>query len=286
MNLFGHVTWQAVMWLFIFALGTYVFFSGVLFFTQSRLIYFPVREIVVTPNQIGLSYEEVSFKTQEKVKLSGWYIPASPSRGVILFCHGNAGNISHCIESIEIFHSLGFSTFIFDYRGYGLSNGRPSEQGTYRDTKAAMDYLVREKELTPSEIIIFGRSLGGAVAVWLASRHTPKALILESTFTSVPDMAAALYSFLPARLLCRYDYNALAAIRDVSCPVLIVHSPEDEIVPFSQGRQLFDAANQPKVFLEVSGGHNEGFLTSGQTYVQGLNAFLESVDQQSQGTGT
>lgn len=286
MNLFGHVTWQAVMWLFIFALGTYVFFSGVLFFTQSRLIYFPVREIVVTPNQIGLSYEEVSFKTQEKVKLSGWYIPASPSRGVILFCHGNAGNISHCIESIEIFHSLGFSTFIFDYRGYGLSNGRPSEQGTYRDTKAAMDYLVREKELTPSEIIIFGQSLGGAVAVWLASRHTPKALILESTFTSVPDMAAALYSFLPARLLCRYDYNALAAIRDVSCPVLIVHSPEDEIVPFSQGRQLFDAANQPKVFLEVSGGHNEGFLTSGQTYVQGLNAFLESVDQQSQGTGT
>lgn len=286
MNLFGHVTWQAVMWLFIFALGTYVFFSGVLFFTQSRLIYFPVREIVVTPNQIGLSYEEVSFKTQEGVKLSGWYIPASPSRGVILFCHGNAGNISHCIESIEIFHSLGFSTFIFDYRGYGLSNGRPSEQGTYRDTKAAMDYLVREKELTPSEIIIFGQSLGGAVAVWLASRHTPKALILESTFTSVPDMAAALYSFLPARLLCRYDYNALAAIRDVSCPVLIVHSPEDEIVPFSQGRQLFDAANQPKVFLEVSGGHNEGFLTSGQTYVQGLNAFLESVDQQSQGTGT
>ncbi|PXF59415.1 MAG: alpha/beta hydrolase [Deltaproteobacteria bacterium] len=246
-----------------------------MFFAQARLIYFPTSEIVATPDQIGLSYKSVSFKAPDGVKLSGWFIPADSPRGVVIFCHGNAGNISHRLESIEIFHCLRLSTFIFDYRGYGASEGTPSEEGSYLDVKGAWNYLIEHEGLAPSDIILFGRSLGGAVAAWLAGQHLPKALIMESSFTSAPDLAGELYFYLPVKLLCRYKYNALAAIREVQCPVLIVHSQEDEIVPFRHGRKLFDAANDPRAFLEISGSHNEGFITSSSVYLNGLKAFLD-----------
>jgi fermentation-respiration switch protein FrsA (DUF1100 family) len=271
--------WQIFLQSVILITTIYVGLAAFLFFTQSRLIYFPTSEIVATPDQIGLSYKSVSFKAPDGVKLSGWFIPADSPRGVVIFCHGNAGNISHRLESIEIFHRLRLSTFIFDYRGYGTSEGTPSEEGSYLDVKGAWNYLIEHEGLGPSDIILFGRSLGGAVAAWLAGKHLPKALIVESTFTSAPDLAEELYFYLPAKLLCRYKYNALAAIREVQCPVLIVHSQEDEIVPFRHGRKLFDAANDPRVFLEISGSHNEGFITSSSVYLNGLKAFLDLVDR-------
>jgi fermentation-respiration switch protein FrsA (DUF1100 family) len=270
--------WQIFLQLLILITAIYVGLAIFLFFTQSRLIYFPTSEIVAAPDQIGLSYKSVSFKAPDGIKLSGWFIPADSPREVVIFCHGNAGNISHRLESIEIFHRLRLSTFIFDYRGYGTSKGTPSEEGSYLDVKGAWNYLIEHEGLAPSDIILFGRSLGGAVAAWLARQHTPKALIIESTFTSAPDLAGKLYFYLPVKLLCRYKYNALAAIKEIKCPVLIVHSQEDEIVPFRHGRMLFEAANDPRAFLEISGSHNEGFITSGDVYINGLKAFLDQVN--------
>ncbi len=210
------------------------------------------------------------------MKLSGWFVPAERSRGVILFCHGNAGNISHRLESVQVFHRLGLSTFVFDYRGYGQSEGKPTEQGTYLDAEAAWRHLVQKQQVDPTEIIIFGRSLGGAIAAWLARDHPPKALIIESTFTSVRDIGAELYPYLPVRLLSRFDYNAMDYLRQVNCPVLIVHSRDDEIIPFSHGRRLLETANEPKEILEITGTHNEGFMTSAKRYEDGLDSFISA----------
>ena len=256
------------------AVGFYIFVLLYLTISQARFIYFPERAIIVTPAKIGLQYQAVSFKTADGIKLSAWFVPAEKSRGVILFCHGNAGNISHRLESMCVFYRLGMSTFIFDYRGYGQSEGKPGEQGTYLDAEAAWQYLVQKQQVAPSEIIVFGRSLGGAVGAWLAQNHTPKALIIESTFTSVRDFGAELYPCFPVRLLSRFDYNATDYLHQVNCPVLVVHSRDDEIIPFSHGRQLFEAANEPKEILEIMGTHNEGFMTSARRYEDGLDSFI------------
>ena len=258
------------------AILSYIGFLVIIFVTQPSLIYFPEKEFFETPDQTGLSYETISFETADGVKLSGWFIPAEKPRGVILFCHGNAGNISHRMASIHIFHRLGFSTFIFDYRGYGTSEGKPTEKGTYLDAEAAWYYLTKKRHVPSTEIILFGRSIGGAIAAWLAQDHTPKALIIESTFTSVPDIAANLYPFLPVRLLSRFDYNAREYIKRVNCPILVIHSINDDIIPFSHGRQLFEAAKEPKEFLEIAGTHNDGFMTSGKSYEEGLAAFISN----------
>lgn len=252
----------------IAALYLYVF--------QDRHLYFPYREIAATPDQLGLVYEPVTLTTADGVRLDGWFLPApAPApRGVVLFLHGNAGNISHRFESLEIFLHLGFSTFIFDYRGYGRSEGRPTEQGTYLDAVAAWRYLTERRGIAASDIVVFGRSLGGAIGARLAAEHTPRALIVESSFISVADMAAQIYPFFPVRWLTRYRYPALEHLKRVRCPVLVVHSRDDEIIPFEHGERLFAAAHEPKQFLTIRGGHNDGFVVSGEDYIQGLDAFL------------
>ncbi len=262
------------IWIVIIIAGTYIIFAGSLFIFQSHYIYYPVRVLSTDPGSIGLNFESVSFETADGVKLSGWFIPGENAKGVILFCHGNAGNISHRLESIQIFHRLGLDIFIFDYRGYGQSEGKPTEPGTYQDAEAAWRYLTEERQVNPSKIIVFGRSLGGAVASWLAQRHTPGALILESAFTSLPDIAATVYPYLPVRLLLRSKYNTAEYLGRINCPVLIVHSRNDEIMPFSHGQRLFEMAKEPRKFLEITGTHNEGFITSGKRYEEGLNAFV------------
>jgi len=254
--------------------GVYIIFAGFLFIFQSHYIYHPEHVLSADPGSIGLYFESVSFETTDGVKLSGWFIPSNNAKGVILFCHGNAGNISHRLESIQIFHRLGLAIFIFDYRGYGQSEGKASEHGTYKDAEAAWWYLVEERQVNANKVIVFGRSLGGAVASWLAHSYTPGALILESAFTSLPDIAAKLYPYLPVRLLLRFKYDTAEYLGRVNCPVLIVHSRDDEIMPFSQGQRLFEMAKEPKKFLEITGTHNEGFITSGKHYEEGLNAFI------------
>ena len=253
-----------------------VFAGFIIFFyiSQSRYVYFPERTLVVDPSAVGLEFESIHFKTADGLGLFGWFVPCDGARGAILFCHGNAGNISHRLESIQIFHRLGLDVFIFDYRGYGQSEGKPTEHGTYEDAEAAWQYLTEERQLPPEQVIVFGRSIGGAIASWLAQRHTPGALIVESSFTSLRDAASTLYPYLPIRLFLRFEYNTVDYLRGVSCPVLIVHSRDDEIMPFSHGIRLFEVASDPKDFLEIKGTHNEGFIMSGRHYEEGLNAFI------------
>ncbi|MGH8727642.1 MAG: alpha/beta hydrolase, partial [Burkholderiales bacterium] len=224
-----------------------------------------------------LAYEEVNITTADSEKLHGWFVPADQSRGVLLFFHGNAGNISHRLDWLELFHAIGMATLIVDYRGYGTSSGKPSEEGTYRDAEAAWKSLVESRGFKPDEIVVFGESLGGAIAAHLAARKQPGALIVLSGFTSVPDIASEVYSFVPARLLARFEYNTLENIKKAACPVLVIHSPDDEIIPFEHGRSLYDSANEPRQFLEIEGGHNDGFIASRETLKNGIRAFLATA---------
>ena len=206
--------------------------------------------------------------------MSGWFVPAG--RRTVLFCHGNARNISSDISVLRMFHDLGVSAFIFDYRGFGKSPGIPKEEGTYADAEGAWNYLVSEREKDPMDIIIWGRSLGSAVATELALRHRPKALVLEAAFTSLADLAAEQYPFFPVRWILRTRYDNLKKIARVGCPVLIVHSREDQLIPLKHGKELFGAAAEPKCFLEIKGPHNG--LPHQPGYEEGLRAFLDDLE--------
>ena len=246
---------------------------------QAKLLYYPdvpSRKLTASPADIGLEYESVTINTSDGIDIHGWFMPAQQARGALLFFHGNAGNISHRLDSLKIFHDLGFATLIIDYRGYGRSQGSISEQGTYLDAEAAWNYLTQTRKIPAHRIVVFGRSLGGPIAAYTATRQTPGALILESTFTSVPDMAARLYPIFPVRLLSRFQYNTGKMLLSVSSPVLIIHSPDDEIIPFENGQKLLMNAKEPKKILKISGGHNEGFLDSGKAYIGGINSFIEA----------
>jgi len=260
--------------LLVIGAGVYLVLIVMLYFLQPRLVYFPTRDLTMTPQDVGLHFEEVAFHTEDGERLAGWFLPIENARATVLFFHGNAGNIGDRMDTLLVFHRMGLSVFIFDYRGYGASTGRPSEEGTYRDARAAWTYLIQTRGVSPWRIALWGRSLGGAIAAWLAQEVTPGALILESTFTSVPDVAADLYPLFPVRWLTRFRYTAIEYVRRVRCPVLVIHSPDDEVIPFHHGWRLFEAAPQPKEFLEIRGSHNEGFLLSLETYRTGVERFL------------
>ena len=240
--------------------------SLVLYLTQGHVLYQPSHSIMMAPDDIGLSYEQVVLHTPDGQALSAWYIPSDPQARTVLFCHGNAGNISHRLDTLMMFNELGLNCLIVDYRGYGQSTGKPTEKGTFVDIKTGWDWLIENKGASPERIILFGRSLGGSVAANVAKDVGPGALVLESTFTSYDDMASNLYPFLPVRWFTKYNYNTLAAVKAVHCPVLVIHSPDDEIVPYKFGQQLFAAANEPKRFAELKGTHNDGFYTNTGLY--------------------
>ena len=243
---------------------------------QSHLVFYPGtgRDLIATPAQVGLSYEDLHLETADGISLQSWFIPALRPRGTVLFFHGNAGNISHRLDSVEMFHRMGYNMLIFDYRGYGNSNGMTTEQGTYRDADAAWRYLTEQRQTPSCSIVLYGESLGGAIAAWLAGRHRPAALVIASGFTSVPDLARHFYPFLPVRWFTRINYDTREYLQSVSAPVLVAHSLEDEIIPFEQGRALFAAANPPKQFLELAGGHNDGFIFMRESWVKALGDFL------------
>lgn len=247
---------------------------------QARHVYFPdlpSREVEATPADLGLVYESLKLQTADGDTLAAWFIPAPQPRGTLLYLHGNGGNIGHRLDPIAVFHQLGLNILIFDYRGYGTSTGRPNEAGTYEDALAAWTYLTERRRISAKEIVLFGESLGGSIGAWLAARHPPAALMIYASFTSAPDMAQQLYPFLPARLLTRYRYDTRRALAEVRCPVLILHSREDEIIPFSHGQALYAAANEPKRLLELRGGHNDALLIDRETYARGVGEFLSSL---------
>jgi fermentation-respiration switch protein FrsA (DUF1100 family) len=255
---------------------TYAVVLVLVFVFQSRLVYFPDvgRAVAVTPLAYGLEFEPHEIGTEDGERLHAWWVPVRDARGTALILHGNAGNIAHHVEYVRMFHRLGYSSLIIDYRGYGQSSGSPSEEGTYRDAESAWRWLL-SRGVEPTDIVIMGESLGGAVAAWLAARVTPRAVVLASTFTSVPDLGAQVYPFLPVRLLSRFSYDTLGAVRTVRAPVLVAHSRDDDIVPYSHGRALFAEANEPKQFLEMRGGHNGSALFTREAWVAELRAFLE-----------
>ena len=279
------VAWKAIdmrtlVSILTIAISGYLVLALMLYLFQGRMVFlsnFPDRALGAAPSEIGLNYEDVSLTTSDNESLHGWYIPAVDSRGVLLFFHGNAGNISHRLDSLKIFHELGLDTLIIDYRGYGQSTGKASEQGTYLDAQAAWDYLINSRGIPADRIIVFGRSLGGAVGAWLGVQHTPAAVIIESSFTSGVDMAHRLYPFLPVRLITRLHYPVADYAARLDCPVLVVHSRHDEIIPFTMGQAIYAAVKQQKKFLELRGDHNNGFLISQEDYIVGLKDFTQAI---------
>jgi len=267
---------------FALAVALYAGFSLMLYLLQDRLVYLPHmpgRALDATPQAIQLDYEDAWIDTEDGERLHGWYIPAVAARGTVLFFHGNAGNISHRMESILIFNRLGLNVLIVDYRGYGQSSGKPSEQGTYLDAQAAWDHLVNELRAEPGRTVIFGRSLGGAVGAWLASRPgvDPAGIIIESCFSSGLDMGRRLYPVLPVRLITRIGYPVREYVTQLQAPLLVVHSRDDEIIPFDMGLAIYEAAPEPKTFFELRGDHNAGFWISRESYVPVLNDYLDGV---------
>jgi len=272
------MVWETVKHALVFAATLYGALLLVLFLLQDRLVYYPNlpgREYEATPAQVNLPYEAVTLTGSDGVNLAAWYVPAAKARGVLLYAHGNAGNISHRLDGIRMFHDMGLSVLIFDYRGYGKSTGAPSEAGTYQDAETAWQYLTMQRGIAPARIVVFGESLGGAVAAHLAARHQPGALILASTFTAMPDLAADLYPFLPARWLARYRYDTRRYLQDVHAPVLIAHSRDDEIIPYRHGKALYDAAHEPRLWLELQGGHNDLFFANPDVFAQEVEKFVK-----------
>ncbi|MBV6446482.1 alpha/beta hydrolase [Nitrosomonas sp.] len=255
--------------------AVYLVFVLLVYFGQSRLVYFPEKQLSNTPDVIGLDYATVSIPVGNGETLHGWWMSVQDAKGTVLFFHGNAGNISHRINYLTMFKRLGYNTLLFDYRGYGQSSGTPSESGMYQDALAAWHYLTGTKEIAPKRIVLFGESLGGAVASWLAAREKPGLLVLASTFTSVPELGAEIYPFLPVRWISRFEYNTLKSLQAVSCPVFIAHSPQDEIIPFQHSQRLFQAAPEPKQFLPLEGSHNTGFIFMQPVWKKALGAFMD-----------
>jgi fermentation-respiration switch protein FrsA (DUF1100 family) len=262
----------------IVAVG-YAALVAMVYLSQTRMIYLPDlpgRQLTAVPRDIGMEYRDVTLRTSDGVDIHGWFVPGPGSR-VLLFFHGNAGNISHRLDSIRQFHSLGLSVFIIDYRGYGQSGGRPSEAGMARDALAAWEYLSGDMGIDPGDIILFGRSLGGSIAAELAANTEPLALIVESAFTSVPDIAGELYPWLPARWLSRMRHATRDYVADARAPVLVIHSRDDEIIPYHHGERIFESAGEPRTLLPLRGSHNDAWLRDKANYIRGLREFIASL---------
>jgi len=253
---------------------------------EKYVIYVPERTIEMTPWSEGLAYEDVWFPTSDGLKLHGWLVPSPDARVTLVWFHGNAGNISHRVDNIKQLHrflgrALTPNIFIFDYRGYGKSQGGfsdLSEEATYRDAEGALAYLRARQDLAHTKPVYFGRSLGAAIAVEVARRHSPAALILETPFTSIRDMAKVALPFLPVGSLLQTKYDSLTKIREIRAPLLILHGDRDDVVPYEQGRRLYDAANEPKTFYAIRGArHNDTYIVGDRAYFNAWARFLEGL---------
>jgi len=243
-------------------------------FVEKTSIFLPNRDLLASPADLNCEYEDIFFKTQDGLRINGWLIKNPGALSTLIFLHGNAGNNSYRMEKLRMFHAIGLNVFIVDYRGYGKSEGTPTETGIYADALAAHEYLISRRDKYSKDIIIYGESLGGAAAIDLATQREASALILDSTFTSAQDMARVIMPLAPA-FLVKSKFDSITKIKNIKIPKLFIHSPEDEIVPFRLAQKLFNAAAAPKHFLEIEGDHNEGYYFSGETYINGIKEFLK-----------
>jgi uncharacterized protein len=270
----GRSTWYDFAWRICRTLlVAYLMVLLLMMYFENSLIYFPMNFADDDWSPPGISLEEARFAASDGTKLHGWYVPHENPQAVILFCHGNAGNITHRADTIRMLHHyLDASVLVFDYRGYGRSEGKPDEAGVLADARAARAWLARRAGVSESRIVLMGESLGGAVAVDL-STDGARALILESTFSSMPDVAAFHYPWAPVRLLMKTQFNSAAKIRSYHGPLYQSHGDHDRVVPLKFAQRLFDAANDPKQFLRVEGAdHND---PRSPEYYRKLREFLD-----------
>ena len=246
---------------------------------EDSFIFHPSAEIVQTPRQAGLQFQDLYFTTADGVRLNGWFIPHRDARATLVWFHGNAGNISHRVENIKLLHDkVKINIFIFDYRGYGRSAGSVSEEGTYRDGAAALDYVSQQLGVEAKNLIIFGRSLGAAVAAEMALRFACRGLILETPFTSIRDMAQTVFPALPIGALLQTRFDVLEKVAKVKVPLLVLHGDRDDLVPYEHGKKVFAAARAPKEFYTINGAkHNDTYLVGGDAYFERLRGFIETV---------
>ena len=263
--------------LVFFALAYYM----LLRWFEYRQVFQPYSTIQVDGRDLGRPWENVFFMAADGPRLNGWFFPAGAQsrrvRLVVLHCHGNGGNISHRLGDYEALLALGVNVFGFDYRGYGQSEGKPSEEGTYLDAQAAYRWLC-QKGFGPTNIIVMGESLGGAVAAELALREKVGGLVLQSTFTSVPDLGAELFPWLPVRWFASIRYDTHAKLPRLQVPILIMHSRTDTLVRFHHAERNYAVANEPKVLGEISGDHNDTLASGRQRFIDGLERFLRVVE--------
>jgi pimeloyl-ACP methyl ester carboxylesterase len=224
----------------------------------NSLLYFPSRAIVETPDRAGLAYRDLGLETDDGERLHGWWIDTRRDPlGHLLLCHGNAGNVGDRVLHAALLTATGFDVLVFDYRGYGRSSGRPSEEGTYRDARAALTCLLEQPGVDPARVFYLGESIGGAVAVDLALKRPPAGLVLLSAFTGVRELGRVHYPFVPAALVPD-AYPTLRRMNELRAPILVLHGDRDDIVPLSHGRALFEAAPGPKRMHVFRGlGHND-----------------------------
>ena len=247
---------------------------------EYQQVYCPSRVMERDGAHLGCPFEDVFLIASDGTQLHSWFFPARPGAGrarmALLLMHGNAGNISDRLEFCRAWLELGLNVFLFDYRGYGRSDGQPSEAGTYLDAEAAYDWL-RQKGFGPANIIALGKSLGGGIASELALRKPLGGLILQSTFTNIPDLAGELFPWLPIRWLSTIKYDTLQKLPRIRIPVLVVHSREDALVRYAHAERNFAAANEPKSLLEISGGHTSVLEAGREDYLRGLECYLTSL---------
>ena len=241
------------------------------------LLYFPSPTILQTPGSAGLEYRDLQFETTDGVRLHGWWVPArTEAVGHLLLCHGNAGNIGDRVLHAELLSAAGFDVLLFDYRGYGRSTGSPSEEGTYRDARAALTSMLEQPGVAPSRVLYLGESLGGAIALRLALEHPPAGLVLLSAFTSIREMSRLHYPFVPAPLVPD-AYPSVNGIRRLEAPLLVLHGERDQIVPVAHGRALFEAAPEPKRIHVFPGlGHNDLVPGAGARLGQEIASWAET----------
>lgn len=244
---------------------------------EEKFIFYPHATIDETPRDIGLTFDDIFFTTRDGIRLNGWFVPYPGAKTTFLWSHGNAGNISHRLDNLKLLHEkLKINIFIFDYRGYGRSQGRVSEEGTYMDGEAALKYLRTREDVDPKRVVFFGRSLGAAVAAELATREECLALILETPFASIREMARAAFPFLPIGPFLRTRYDTVEKVTRVKAPLLVLHGDRDDVVPFAQGKKVFEAALEPKEFYTIRGAHhNDTYIVGGHAYFTVLKDFID-----------
>lgn len=273
-----HIPWPYILLLIIIITVIFIVYYKKI---ENFYVFFPQTNIAITPDDLKLNYKNVYFHSKDGEKLNGWFFPSGKDAPVIIYCHGNACNISHLLEYAVLLMEKNLQVFVFDYRGYGSSTGSPSEDGIYLDTQAAYDYLVKEEKIPSDRIVLAGHSVGAAAAIEVATNNDVRSVIIESAFTSTRDMSKTIFPMNLISFLLPKNYNNLQKVAKIKAPKLFIHGQEDKIVPFEMGGRLFEASMEPKFIYPVKGaGHNDTYVVGGEMYFSVLADFvkLSTVD--------